>query len=75
MRKLTLSVESLEVESFETDDAEARRGTVRANSGDDSVGCTYFCTCTCTLEGGCCPSRGCDTGQGGDGPDTAAATA
>jgi len=60
MRKLTLNVASLQVESFETADDDAPRGTVRANYDGDSAGCTYWCTCTCTLEGWCCPSRGCD---------------
>lgn len=60
MRKLTLELESLEVESFATEaDGEAGAGTVEAHSGtEDSVGCTYFCTCTCTLEGPSCPRCG-----------------
>lgn len=69
MRKLTLDAESLKVESFDTGDHALRAGTVHArNAGDeappsvetidccDSVGCTWFPTCTCTLEGACCAS-------------------
>jgi len=60
MRKLTLELEKLEVESFATEaDDGSHAGTVRAHSGpEDSVGCTYFCTCTCTLEGPSCPRCG-----------------
>jgi hypothetical protein len=69
MRKLTLELDGLKVESFETGDDALRRGTVRARQDGaatvnepeplDSVGCTYFPTCTCTLEGLCCWSITC----------------
>jgi hypothetical protein len=56
MKKLTLDVEALTVESFrpETDPVAAREGTVHAHAAPDTqqVRCTYFCTYACT---GFCP--------------------
>ncbi|HEU0016399.1 MAG TPA: pinensin family lanthipeptide [Longimicrobium sp.] len=49
MKKLTLNLDDLQVESFETASAEAERGTVRAHD---------HCSCECqTLPGETCPGR------------------
>lgn len=61
MKKLALKVDTLQVESFATQDVDARRGTVRGH--DDTVeteNCTREATClimtcitlkTCAVEG------------------------
>jgi hypothetical protein len=55
MKKLTLNLEHLKVESFETDRAPGSRGTVQANSG--SLEPTGRGVCNPTLITGCltCP--------------------
>lgn len=50
MKKLTLNVDALAVESFQAEaqpDA-ARAGTVRAHADTQQFRCTYFCTYNCT---------------------------
>lgn len=76
MKKLSLDLDALAVESFETDGAEPMRGTVRAHG--DSRDCSYwspmytFCNLTCKIDcgesGECtpvCPTGG-TTGGGGE---------
>lgn len=57
MRKLTLRIEALKVETFETQAAEARRGTVRGYSADwqctAALSCDYGCN---TRDDGTCPT-------------------
>ena len=47
MKKLTLDLSELRVESFRTDQAEARRGTVRGHVETDC--CTISCGGTCGI--------------------------
>jgi hypothetical protein len=54
MKKLTLNVESLRVESFATQEVDARRGTVRGH--DDTVE-----TENCTIDQSTCILRTCLT--------------
>ena len=54
MKKLTLDLDALQVESFATQDADARRGTVRAH--DDTVE-----TENCTIDQYTCFLRTCLT--------------
>ena len=70
MKKLTLDVDALEVESFATDAARGR-GTVRALGATDEIDCfTQACpppsaaqTCACTVAGQTCgcPRPPCST--------------
>jgi hypothetical protein len=65
MKKLTLTVESLQVETFETSDPAGARGTVRGNdtASNDTWCEAYGCVstqlqivCTCTVQ----PENSCD---------------
>lgn len=63
MKKLTLNVETLSVETFETDTAAKERGTVHAHEvetpkcvvtgGIDSCWCTEYAGCLWTHEPSC----------------------
>lgn len=77
MKKLSLHLEELAVESFETGSPEPLRGTVRAHG--DSSGCSYnspmytFCNLTCKIDcgesGECtprCPAWTTTTGGGNE---------
>jgi hypothetical protein len=64
-RKLTLKLEALRVESFETDEAANVRGTVFGNGCASRSTCMEFeCTCIPT-------EMSCDTGGTGGGGDPA----
>jgi hypothetical protein len=52
MRKLTLKVDGLKVDSFETAGEEARKGTVMGNDTIETEWCTGYPDCV---------SRGCQT--------------
>lgn len=56
MKKLTLTLEELRVDSFSTDHADAERGTVegQAASGLTCVGCQTFLRCPTLLTRDCC---------------------
>ena len=56
MKKLALNVDTLQVESFATQDVDARRGTVRGH--DDTVE-TENCTIDTCLLGTCLTIKGC----------------
>jgi hypothetical protein len=56
MKKLSLKVDALQVESFATLDVDARRGTVRGH--DDTVE-TEHCTIDTCLLGTCLTIKGC----------------
>lgn len=67
MRKLTLNIEALDVQSFTTDDIGSERGTVRGhisiNCNTNFAGCTNNASCqggyTCGA-GASCPALSCD---------------
>ena len=49
MKKLSLNVEELAVESFQSEpEGEKEAGTVQAHMNTQQVRCTYFCTDPCT---------------------------
>ncbi len=54
MKKIRLEVERLEVASFETQETEPARGTVRAHATNGQWTCAYHCTWDhYTCEGTC----------------------
>jgi hypothetical protein len=75
MKKLTLHLESLVVESFETGNTDEIRGTVRGNAesswcsydSPDFTACRLSCAYDCGESGGCtadCPGGGSGGGGG-----------
>jgi hypothetical protein len=54
MKKLSLDVDALEIDSFETAAADEARGTVHAASDIESYDCSNYWYCVPY------PSRGCD---------------
>ena len=72
MRKLTLNVEKLKVDSFETVDEDRARGTVRAHDTVETEWCTGYPDCISkghqcqtpndTCYGSCGCTNGCGTG-------------
>lgn len=53
MRKLTLELESLQVESFETGSEHRRTGTVRAHDTQETEWCTGYPDCISKRRDGC----------------------
>lgn len=51
-KKLSLELDELQVDSFATGQGQARRGTVKANSG--SLGCTEYFSCLADTCGASC---------------------
>lgn len=47
MKKLTLDVDSLRVDSFQASEPEAARGTVEAHGGSVEYSCQKTCWATC----------------------------
>lgn len=60
MKKLSLDVEMLQVESFATDDEKGEIGTVNAHAGTGD-GCSVFYSCEASVCGSSCDG-GCDSG-------------
>lgn len=73
MKKLSLRLDELAVESFDTLDVEAERGTVEAHDSYDSPGytaCKLSCAYPCDESEECtpaCPGGGTGGGGGGGG--------
>lgn len=72
MRKLTLKVENLKVDSFDTGDEHGRRGTVQGHDTIETEWCTGYPDCISkrpecqtprdTCYGSCGCTNGCGTG-------------
>jgi hypothetical protein len=50
MRKLKLDIDSLAVQTFETDEAARKRGTVQAHDSLASTGGPWFCPAACETD-------------------------